>query len=36
MLTEQKVASLEDATEMVNLYRDALDRGIAWLKSGVR
>lgn len=27
VLTEQKVASLEDATEMVNLYRDALDRG---------
>ncbi|MCX2958484.1 MAG: 2-oxoglutarate dehydrogenase E1 component, partial [Serratia symbiotica] len=27
ILTEQKVASLEDATEMVNLYRDALDRG---------
>ncbi|MGO1238175.1 MAG: thiamine pyrophosphate-dependent enzyme, partial [Hafnia alvei] len=26
-LTEQSVASLEDATEMVNLYRDALDRG---------
>ena len=27
VLTEQNVASLEDATEMVNLYRDALDRG---------
>ena len=27
VLTEQKVATLEDATEMVNLYRDALDRG---------
>ena len=27
VLTEQKVASPEDATEMVNLYRDALDRG---------
>lgn len=27
ILTEQKIASLEDATEMVNLYRDALDRG---------
>ncbi|KGA73068.1 2-oxoglutarate dehydrogenase E1 component [Yersinia enterocolitica] len=26
-LTEQNIASLEDATEMVNLYRDALDRG---------
>ncbi len=25
ILTKQKVASLEDATEMVNLYRDALD-----------
>ncbi len=27
ILTEQGVASLEDATEMVNLYRDALDAG---------
>lgn len=26
-LTEQNIASLEDATEMVNLYRDALDGG---------
>ena len=26
-LSETQVASLEDATEMINLYRDALDRG---------
>lgn len=26
-LEQEKVATLEDATEMVNLYRDALDAG---------
>ena len=35
-LEQEKVATLEDATEMVNLYRDALDAGDCVVAGGVR